>query len=91
MDTSNYLISESFYIHGDYNNRVPILLNPDKSVNPQSWVYPIEWTGRIGQLNVVLIQKSREEIDFSPIPSKMRGAIEHIHGAVDRLIRSLEL
>jgi len=90
MNTSDCLVSESFYKTGDYNTRLPIGLNPDKAYTPSTWKYPVTWSGRVGWLNVSLVQTSREEIDFSPLPPEMVGAIQHIAGGIERAIKRLD-
>ena len=87
MNNSNYTVSESFYKIGDYNTRLPILLNADKQLNPFFWKYPVTWSGRVGWLNVSLIQTSRDEIDLSALPDEMIGAIQHIKGGIERAIK----
>ncbi len=86
MNNSDYTISESFYKLGDYNTRLPILLNANKPFNPSLWKYPVTWSGRVGWLNVSLIQTSRNEIDLSVLPDEMSNAIPHIVGSIERTI-----
>lgn len=90
METENYLVSGHFYKVNDYNNLLTFGLNPDKSYDPHGWHYPIIWTGHVGWKKVSLVQSTRKEIDFSPLPFEMIHAIPHITGKIENAIKRLD-
>lgn len=90
MIEREYTVSGFFYKSGDYNRLLSFGLHPNKSLNPRTREYPIIWTGRVGWLNVSLIQTSRNEIDFSPLPESMIGSISHIMGEIESAIRMMD-
>ena len=90
MNDTDSLVCASFYKLGDYEMRLPIRLNPNRSYNPKMWKYPVTWSGRVGWLNVSLVQTSRDEIDFSPLPYEMINAIPHIRGGIEFAIKRLD-
>jgi len=70
-------------------------LTCNKTMYPDHWIPPIEWTGIVNGKNVVFIQVSDDalfldDFDFTGFPEELDIAKSYIIEEIDRLMSSMD-
>lgn len=104
IDSKNSLklkiINHMYEIHRDIpdysspRNKSSVMLNPNKTINPYTITYPVEWKGFVANVPVTIIQKGSsssfiDDYDFGDLPPSISNLKYSVVEVIDTYLKRM--
>lgn len=89
------IVSGEYPDYSKHENVSYFRLESDQEMNPFKWSPPINWKGRVNNIDVSFIQTShsgasRYDYDFNGFPKELEGAISYIIKSIDAKMKIMD-
>ena len=89
-----YQINKDIPDYSSPNNKSSVMLNPNKTINPYTITYPVEWKGFVAGVPITIIQKGSsssfiDDYDFLDIPPQISNLKHSVVEVIDTYLKRM--